>query len=160
MAIDVAKHRKEKLFIAYVDYSKAYDNIPRPTLLRILKQMGCGCRMLKAIAKNYCRTESVLGSTIIEMCLGLKQGSSTSCILSIIYLNELIKLYHSRCTDDGFLAWLHCILLMDDAAVLATSRIRCEEKLRVMNDFCLNFGMKMNFSKKKFMVINGSEEDK
>ena len=160
MAIDVAKHRKEKLFIAYVDYSKAYDNIPRSTLLKILKQMGCGYRMLKAIAKTYCRTESVLGTTIIEVCLGLKQGSPTSCILFIIYLNELIKLYHSRCSDDGFLNWLHVILLMDDAAVLATSRKRCEEKLRIMNDFCLNFGMKMNFSKTKFMVINGTERDK
>ena len=102
MAIDVAKHRKEKLFIAYVDYSKAYDNIPRQTLLRILKQMGCGYSRLKAIAKTYCRTESVLGSTIIEVCLGLKQGSPTSCILFIIHLNELIKLYHSRCTEDVF----------------------------------------------------------
>ena len=29
-----------------------------------------------------------------------------------------------------------------------------------MNDFCLNFGMKMNFSKTKFMVINGTERDR
>ena len=160
LAIDTARHRKEKLFIAYVDYSKAYDNIPRSKLLSILKQLGCGYRMLRAIAKTYCSTKSALGSTIIEVCLGLKQGSPTSCILFIIYLNELIKLYHSRCSDDGFLGWLHCILLMDDAAVLSTNREQCEEKLRIMNEFCVRFGMKMNFSKTMFMVINGSEKDR
>ena len=116
--------------------------------------------MLKAIAKTYCKTRSVLGATISEVCLGLKQGSPTSCILFIIYLNELVKLYRSMCSDDGFLGWLHCILLMDDAAVLATSRKSCEEKLKIMNEFCSNFGMKMNFTKTKFMVINGTEKDK
>ena len=49
---------------------------------------------------------------------------------------------------------------MDDAAVLATSRKSCEEKLKIMNEFCINFGMKMNFTKTKFMVINGTEKEK
>ena len=98
LAIDIAKHRKEKLFIVYIDYTKAYDKIPRGKLLRILKQIGCGHKMLRALAKTYSLTESALGSIIINAIIGLKQGSPTSGILFIIYLirpslNCLIHFY-------------------------------------------------------------------
>ena len=33
LAIDIARIRKEKLFIIYVDFAKAYDKIPRSKLL-------------------------------------------------------------------------------------------------------------------------------
>ena len=160
LAIDIAKSRKEKLFITYVDFSKAYDKIPRDLLMKILKENGCGRKMLQAIAKIYTSTKSVLGSIIINAILGLKQGSPTSGILFIIYLNELIKLYHSRCTEDGFLKWVHCLLLMDDSVLLSTSRHRAIEKLRIMMEFCRQYGMEMNCGKTKFMVINGTKEDK
>ena len=160
LAIDIAKRRKEKLFIVYVDYTKAYDKIPRGKLLQILKRIGCGHKMLRALAKTYNLTESALGSIIINAIIGLKQGSPTSGLLFIIYLNELVKLYHARCQEDGFLRWLHCLLLMDDSVLLATSRERAIEKLKIMTEFCDQYGMEMNCSKTKFMVINGSECDR
>ena len=49
LAIDIAKHKKQKLFIVYVDFSKAYDLISRTKLIEILKGMGCSPRMMKAI---------------------------------------------------------------------------------------------------------------
>lgn len=160
LAIDIAKSRKENLFITYVDFSKAYEKIPRNLLLKILKESGCGHRMLRAIAKIYSSTKSVLGSIIIDAILGLEQGSPTSGILFIFYLNELVKLYHSHCSEDGFLRWVHCLLLMDDSVLLSTSRDRAIEKLRIMTEFCSQYGMQMNCAKTNFMVINGSEEDR
>ena len=160
LAIDTAHSRKEKLFIIFVDFSKAYDKIPRRKLLKVLKQVGCGQKMLQAIASTYGVTRSVLDSIIIEALIGLKQGSPTSGLLFIIHLNELVKLFHSRCTDDGFLRWLHCLLLMDDSVLLATTQQRATEKIKIMIEFCEEYGMEMNINKTKFMVINGTEYDR
>ena len=81
LAIDTAHSRKEKLFIIFVDFSKAYDKIPRRKLLKVLKHIGCGHKMLQAIASTYGVTRSVLDSIIIEALIGLKQGSPTSGLL-------------------------------------------------------------------------------
>ena len=83
-----------------------------------------------------------------------------SCLLFIIYLNELVRLYRNQCPVDGFLDWLHCILFMDDTAIMATSKEKCIEKIKIMIDFCNRYGMKINFSKTMFMVINGTKQDR
>ena len=160
LAIDIAKHKKQKLFIVYVDFSKAYDLISRTKLIEILKGMGCSPRIMKAIMAIYSSTKNVLGNTIIVSILGLKQGSPMSCLLFIIYLNELVRLYRNQCPVDGFLDWLHCILFMDDTAIMATSKEKCIEKIKIMIDFCNRYGMKINFSKTMFMVINGTIQDR
>ena len=152
--------RKEKLFITFVDYTKAYDKIPRQDLLNVLKSLGCGHKMLAAIAAMYSATKSVLSSTTINSNIGLMQGCFTSNVLFTIYLNELPKLYRSECTNDGFLEWLHTILLMDDAAIFATNRDRFIEKFLIMIQFCRKYCMEINYSKTMFMVVNGTTEDK
>ena len=61
---------------------------------------------------------------------------------------------------DDFLQWLHCMLLMDDTIILATSREAAVKKLGVLTDFCRTSGMVVDMSKTKFMVINGRANDK
>ena len=47
-----------------------------------------------------------------------------------------------------------------DTVLLLTSRNGILTKLSILNEFCITYGMKINISKTKFMVINGSNEDK
>ena len=44
--------------------------------------------------------------------------------------------------------------------VVATSRAKCEAKLKVVLDYCNVYGMSINVKKTKFFVINGCEIDK
>ena len=69
-------------------------------------------------------------------------------------------MYREKCGDDGFLKWLHVLLLMDDTVIMATSRARLQEKLNILNHFCVSYGMVVNRSKTKFMVLHGDNQDR
>ena len=119
---DYAKKKKTKLFMTFVDFSKAYDLVPRNMLFLVLKRLGCGAAMLSVLVAMYNVTQSVIGTAIITTAIGVRQGSPTSCLLFILYVNDLIKLIKETCEPDGFLSWLHLLMLMDDTVLLATSR--------------------------------------
>ena len=116
--------------------------------------------MLAALIAMYNSTYSILGTAVITSVIGVRQGCPTSCLLFIIFLNELVKMYKSRCGFDGFLGWVHYLLLMDDTVILSTDRQKCVDKLGIMMEFCKDYGMVRNSKKSMFMVINGSTVDK
>ena len=50
---DVAKRKKSTLFVTFVDFSQAYDKVPRDVLFSVLQRLGCGVTMLLALAAVY-----------------------------------------------------------------------------------------------------------
>ena len=157
---DFAAKRKIKLYIVFVDFAQAYDKVSRVVLFSILKRLGCGATMLLALIAMYKTTQSVIGTTLITASVGVRQGSPTSCLLFVLFVNDLIKIIRERCGPDGFLAWLHVMIFMDDTVILSTTRNGIKAKLGLLKEFCVTHGMKINVSKTKFMVINGNIEDK
>ena len=157
---DFAAKRKIKLYIVFVDFAQAYDKVSRVVLFSILKRLGCGATMLLALIAMYKTTQSVIGTALITASVGVRQGSPTSCLLFVLFVNDLIKIIRERCGPDGFLAWLHVMIFMDDTVILSTTRNGIKAKLGLLKEFCVTHGMKINVSKTKFMVINGNIEDK
>ena len=160
LLMDVARRKKIKLFITFVDFSRAYDCVPRYKLFLMLKHMGCGMTMLMALIAMYRCTNSVLGTAVIAATVGVRQGSPTSCILFVIYVNRMIQMIKEGCLADGFLSWLHIIVMMDDTVLLSTTKDGMKNKIKIMYDYCNSYGMIVNNSKTKFMVVNGSSEDR
>ena len=152
--------KRKKLYIGFVDFSKAYDRVPRGTLFKILASLGCGAAMLAALITMYCVTRSIIGTVIVAATIGVRQGSPTSCFLFTIFVNVLIREFKAKCPLDGFLEWLHCLMLMDDTVILATSRAAFKRKLKVLEEYCNDYGMVINADKTKFMVIHGEDSDK
>ena len=74
MIIDNAKKEKNKLFILFVDFSKAYDRVPRKMLFEVLKKLGCGRKFLKALIAIYKSTINILNSEVIKSMIGIKKG--------------------------------------------------------------------------------------
>lgn len=153
---DNARRKKYKLYVAFIDFTQAYDLVPRVVLFNVLKRLGCGAVMLAALIAMYKHTESVLGSTLVTVTLGVRQGSPTSCLLFIIFVNDLIMLMKQGCGSDGVLAWLHVLVLMDDTVVVATTRQNLVKKLNILQKYCKEYGMKVNQSKTKYFVVNGN----
>ena len=86
--------------------------------MRILKRTGCGVIMLGAISAMYSVTESVICSAVFTATIEVRQGSPTSCLLFLHYVNDLIKLIKNSYRNYGFLKWLHVLILMDDTVLL------------------------------------------
>ena len=155
---DSARHTRQKLYVIFVDFSKAYDRVPRATLLTMMQRLGCGTVMVKAIAAAYGCTQMILRTAIVTTSVGVRQGSPTSCLLFTLLVNQLIRKL-KECPPDGFLEWLHCLMLMDDAVIFATTEQKAREKVRVLQRFCSDTEMVINQGKTKYMVINGKSED-
>ena len=160
LLIDYAVSKRCKLFIIFVDFSKAYDRVLRNILIQVMKGLGCGMAMLMAIATTYSSTQLVLGAATITAAIGVRQGSPTSCFLFTLYVNGLIRALKAKCAPDGFLGWLHSLVLMDDTVILATTRETAQQKMEVLLEFCNASGMVLNGNKTKFMVINGTDKDR
>ena len=160
LLFDTFLRKRLKLFVVFVDFQKAYDLVPRSRLFDILMDLGCGVTMLSALIAMYSNTTNILGSTIITSTIGVRQGSPTSCYLFVIFVDVLILLIKSKCSQEPILGWLHTLMLMDDTVIVATSREKMAEKLKLLEEYCATSGMRINESKTKFMVINGSPMDK
>ncbi len=132
------------------------DTARRHVLFRVLRRLGCGAVMLSALVAIYTVTESVIGTAVVLISLGVGQGSPTSCLLFVIMVDDLIRIIKEGCGYDGFLRWLHILVLIYDTVLLSTSRVNMLRKLKLLGEYCHDYGMK---SKTKFFVINGSETD-
>ena len=159
LVIDRCVRKKQALFIAFIDFSKAYDRVPRNYLLNLLKSLGCGAVMLTALTSLFWTTKFVLGATLITAVIGVKQGSPTSCFLFILFVDEFVRLVKRRSGVDGFLGWLHLLMLMDDTVLFATSRTRLIEKLNLLAEWCNRCGMVINEDKTQFMAFVTNDPD-
>ncbi len=106
--------------------------------------------MFSALVAMYTLTESVLGTSIVLIGMGVRQGSPTSCLLFIIFVDEIIKIIKGGCSPDGFLQWLYILVLMDDTVLMATTRCNMMKKISLLQDYCSEYGMLINQSKTKF----------
>ena len=107
----------------------------------------------------YSITHSVIGTAVITATIGVRQGSPTSCLLFVLYINDLIKIIKENSRDEGFLSWLHVLVLMDDTVILAATRTSMIHKVSLLQNFCQSYGMKINQNKTKFFVLSGRPED-
>ncbi len=158
---DMAKRKKLKLFVTFIDFSQVFDWIPRHKLFDVLRRLGCGSAMLCALIAMYSVRESLVGTAIVLITLGVRQGSPISCLLFLILVDDLIRIIKQRCGYDGFLQCLQILVLMDDTVLLVTTRPGILSKVSLLQDYCTEYEMQVNPSKTKFFfVINGSEEDR
>ena len=74
MLCNLAVNKKKKLYVLFIDYSKAYDRVPRHKLIEVLKSQGCGKVMLNAIQAIYKNTKNILKTAIINSTIGVHQG--------------------------------------------------------------------------------------
>ncbi len=98
----------------------------------------------------YSVTQSIVGTAVFAVTLGVRQGSPTCCLLFVLYVNELNRLIKCNCEDDGFLKRLHVLILVDDTVLLSSSRERMIIKLSLLKRFCSGYGMKVRVKKQFF----------
>jgi hypothetical protein len=116
--------------------------------------------VLLAITVSYRYIKCILNSAVITARIGVRQGAPTSCLLFVLYVDNLVRKLKETFDHDGFLGMLHALLLMDDTVLLATSRNLCIRKINTLLEFCNDSGMSLNQKKTMFMVINGNTADR
>jgi hypothetical protein len=158
LLIDCARKARRTLYIAFIDYAKAYDRVNRQILLQLLANRGCGQRFLQALTDTLSHTANIISSTTFETTGGVRQGGPSSCSLFAMYVDEIVKAINCY-GNDGFLGKLHCLLLMDDTAIVASSRQAMQQKLNSLLNASNAINMKIHPEKSQYITVNSADTE-
>jgi hypothetical protein len=161
--IERAKFRSRRLYCCFVDFSKAFDTIPRDKLWERLKEIGLHGNMLDAVRSLYDRVQACVNtpsgqSDHFDSEMGVKQGCPLSPLLFGIYLDKLeVLLEHEQCDAPELQARrVPALLFADDSILCSESPIGLQVALNSMKFFCDSYGLKVNIGKTKVVVFRGS----
>ena len=156
LIIDIARKTKKLLYVAFIDYHKAYDKVNRVKLLQYLDQRGCGNQFLQALQQSMTST-GVIGNTTFTTSQGVKQGGSSSCNSFTAYIDPTIDAVNTF-GPDNWLENLHILLLMDDTVVFASSREALYQKLQFLKKSADSIGMTLHPTKCQYMTVNTNDD--
>ena len=140
----VVKKGKSKMFVAFIDFKKAYDTVNRDLLLNRLKQLGINGIFLKNIASMYEKTKYSIKLNkgyldALDSNLGLKQGCPLSPMLFNLYIDDIGLVFREDCDPIEFQGEnLGHFLYADDLVIIS----RTEEGLQKSLDKYLFFAKK------------------
>ncbi len=158
-------HKKgEKIFSCFVDFSKAFDSIPRDKLLSKLKNFGvCGkfFNILKTLYINdTCQVKLEDGLTKpFKTNQGVKQGCILSPLLFNIYLSDLTRHIDGDDCKPVKLPTsytISSIIWADDLVLFSETEDGLKCMLNHLADYSKENGMRINPDKTESMIFNKS----
>ena len=88
---------------------------------------------LRALRESLLFSTGIVGEETFKAKSGVWQGACTSCPLSTFFIDSTIDAVASAGLD-SWLGNLHCILFMDDTAVLASSMEKLLQKVILLKN--------------------------
>ena len=157
--IEQAKAHKKSLYCCFIDFSKAFDTIPRTKLWNRLQSLGIHGRMLQAIQSLYrnvqccVNTPSGLTNTFAST-MGVKQGCPLSPTMFGLYIDKLKnELLRIDCDAPSLMGTrVPAQFFADDSQLLSTSASGLQLSLNKMQQFCKSHGLKVNVAKTKILI--------
>jgi Reverse transcriptase (RNA-dependent DNA polymerase) len=153
----------KKLYCAFVDFSKAFDTIPRDLLWSRLQEVGiCGnmLRSLRALYANVaCQVVTPEGLTSpFPSSMGVKQGCPLSPLLFGIYIDKLDEELSRIPAHAPKLQEREVPLLMfaDDVVLLSNRRDGLQKLLSGLEEYCNCWQLKVNLDKTKIVVFGAN----
>ena len=151
-----------RFYILFIDFSKAYDHIDRNKLWRILREKGLSGYMLDNLQKIYDNVLSAVrvGKNDITSYFncnnGLKQGCVLSTLLFSLYVSKLEEIMRNKgCPGIDTMYDVEIMMLMyiDDLCIFSDSVIDLQRKINILSSYCKEWGLDINTSKSKVMVV-------
>ena len=108
---------------------------------------------MHAVDKTLIRKQGIIGDKSFNQSIGVRQGSCLSWPLFNLHIDETVR------AADDWIGDLRTILLMDDMAVIATSRDAMSCRLDLLKKASDNLGMKIHPSKSKYLTVGVEDEE-
>ena len=156
---DYFRRRDSNVFVAFLDFSKAFDTISHCGLFLKLIQRKVPLCFLLIIMFWYCNMEydvkwSSARSDSFSVLCGTKQGGILSPDFFSIYIDDLIIILKRMGIGCHILRqFIACILFADDVSLIAPTRNSLQRLLNACAEYCLKFCLKFNISKTKVIVF-------
>ena len=160
--IEKYKLCKKKIYAVFIDLRKAFDLVCRQALLYKLASYQVNGNFFNVIRDMYSSSSGNIKlngkiSAAFDIKKGTEQGHPLSPELFKVYFKELSDLLNDADTVNPILSDLRITHLAwaDDVVILAMDRASLDRQLRIIEEYCRKWGLQINVSKTKFMVMNG-----
>lgn len=153
-------NNNERLYCAFIDFTKAFDFVVRDVLWYKLLKIGVRGKMFDIIKSIYTSVKSKVkhnnhvGEAFISN-IGVRQGECLSPFLFSMYLNDLEEELITngiRGIDTGVLN-IYLLLYADDIILFGKTPEDLQNALNVLKDYCQRWKLTVNITKTKIMIF-------
>jgi hypothetical protein len=156
------KTSKKKIFACFVDMRKAFDTVIHESVLcKLLNYNVTGkfYNLIKSMYNNVnlcVRLENNERTEYFKSEVGIRQGDNLSPNLFKIILNDLPKRLAESDTKPVNINQcdITCLMYADDLVLLSETAEGLQSSIDKTVSYCLDFGLEVNISKTKAMLIN------
>ena len=149
-----------KLYCAFVDFTKAFDYIVRDNLWYKLIKLGLRGNIINIIKSMYSSVKSRvkfnnnLGNEFYCN-LGVRQGECLSPLLFSLFLNDIEEHFIISGAEglDIHMFKIFMLLYADDIIVFSNSPEELQKSLDLLSVYCKRWKMSINVAKTKVMVF-------
>jgi hypothetical protein len=155
-------NKGKKLYVAFVDFKKAFDSVKHDLLLQSLYNEGIKGKFLGAIMAMYnsllsCVKVNGVLSDYFDCPVGVRQGCVISPTLFSVFINNLANHVnqngrHGVQLLPGLLE-LFILLFADDVALLSTTPYGLQNQLNCLKNSCEKLQLTVNLDKTKILVF-------
>ena len=154
--------RNKKLYVAFIDFRKAFDFISHCKLWPILNKTGIKGKMLQTIQSMYriVKVRIRNGNNVTDAFIcqkGLKQGEITSPLPFSLFINELARdiikngRHGIQLLPD--MLELFILLFADDIVLLLDTIVGLQNQLDVLARSCTRLDLHVNLDKSNMMIF-------
>ena len=163
--IDYYCHKNKKyIFGCFVDFSKAFDSIPRYTLFEKLLKYNISGKFYDGLVSLYTEDQACVKisnkiSEIFDINQGVKQGCILSPLLFNIFMADLQEKLELKDNEPPEIApneSCGCLIWADDLLILSESEQGLQNMLDTLHVFSEINGLKPNMDKTNVMIFNKS----
>ena len=163
--IDYYCHKNKKyIFGCFVDFSKAFDSIPRYKLFEKLLRYNISGKFYDCLANLYTKDQACVKlsfnvSETFTVNQGVKQGCILSPLLFNIFISDLqdkLDLENNEPVEIAPNILCSCMIWADDLLMLSRSEEGLQTMLDNLHTFSESNGLSANIDKTKVMIFNKS----
>ena len=153
-------NEKSKIYSCFIDFSKAFDKIPRNLLFEKLIQYKINGNFFNVIKSIYSNDQACIkiGNKVtekFELSRGVRQGCILSPLLFNIFLADLSsKLNNIKNGIKIGMKSLSCLLWADDVILFSKTPSGLSEMLKTMESYSDINKLTLNTEKTKCMIFN------
>jgi len=139
-------------FIVDADIRAYFDSIDQAKLMTMLQARISDRRVLKLL-RQWLEAGVMEDGTLRRTLAGTPQGGVISPLLANIYLNELDRIWTTRCNDLGVL-----VRYADDFVVMCRTRRNAQEALRRLKLLMARLGLELHPQKTRLVDLSAGKE--
>ena len=154
-----AKGKNKRLFVCFVDFKKAFDNVSRELLMYKLTKLGIQGNFFNTIDDMYKKSTAQikigkLVTKAINICKGTEQGHPMSPDLFKLFILDLSEQFSTQGLYPELASQIvNHLLWADDLVLFGLDEHSLQNNLDILQNFCESWGLEVNTKKTKVICF-------